>query len=234
MIEDHEAIDELLAGYALQTLEGSDAAEADRLLVEHVPGCDRCAETLRAFIAVAAELGLATAPVSPPETLLRSMRRELRRGDQRAGIRWNPARLAAVAASLVVVVGLAGVALTRDTGPDTTVLAATSDIRGALDIAARPDAESTPVGPMTEVAAPGTDVHLWGQDVPPPPPGYVYRLWATSPTEVAYLGDFPPLPSGPVVIRVTVDTSRYDGLLVTVEPAGSTPSEPGDPAWDAA
>ena len=37
MTPDHDAIDELLAGYVLQALSGPDAADADRLLAEHVP-----------------------------------------------------------------------------------------------------------------------------------------------------------------------------------------------------
>ena len=37
MTEDHERIDELLAGYVLLSLSGEDAAEADRVLIDHVP-----------------------------------------------------------------------------------------------------------------------------------------------------------------------------------------------------
>ena len=39
MTEDHERIDELLAGYVLRRLSGEDAAEADQLLSDHVPSC---------------------------------------------------------------------------------------------------------------------------------------------------------------------------------------------------
>ena len=53
------------------------------------------------------------------------------------------------------------------------------------------------------------------------------------PVEVTYLGDFLP-PPGEMMLEVTVDRTRYDRLLVTVEPLGSTPSEPGEPAWGAA
>jgi len=43
--EDHERIDELLAGYVLLSLSGEDAAEADRILVDHVPSCATCRAT---------------------------------------------------------------------------------------------------------------------------------------------------------------------------------------------
>jgi len=233
---DHETIEELLAGYALRSLSGPHAEEADRLLGEHVPGCDGCRATLDAFDRVAADLALGTAPIAPPETLLPRMRRELRRADQRAGVRWSPARLAAVAASLVVVVGIGGAALTRGTDTTVTTLAATNDIQQALALAERPDAETTQVGPMTEVAVPGDEeIYVYGEGIATPPAGSVYRLWAVSQSEpAAYLGDFLPTLDGRVVLRVRVDRTRYDGLLVTEEPAGSEPSTPGEPAWDAA
>jgi hypothetical protein len=43
---DHDAADELLAGYVLGSLTGPDAEEADRLLTEHVPDCLTCRSTL--------------------------------------------------------------------------------------------------------------------------------------------------------------------------------------------
>lgn len=231
---DHEAIEELLAGYALGALSGGDAEEADRLLEEHVPDCADCRTTLTAFDRIAADLALDADPVAPPETLLPRMRKELRSQDQGAGTRWSAGRLAAVAAGLVLVVSLGSVALTRGGGTDVTTLAASNDIQQALDVAGRPDARTTQMGPMTEVDASGlAQVYIYGRDVPLPPPGMTYRLWAISDSAVAYLGDFLP-PPGEMMLEVTVDRSRYDRLLVTVEPFGSTPSEPGEPAWDAA
>lgn len=232
---EHESIEELLAGYALGALSGPDAEEADRLLTEHVPRCAGCRATLTSFDAVAADLALDADPVSPPDTLLPRMHRELRRSDQGAAARWNPARLAAVAAGLVVVVGLGGLAVTRGGGTDVTTLAASNDITRALETAERPGAETTPIGPMTEVTAPGLEeLYVYGRDVPAPPPGTTYRLWAVSDDEVAYLGDFLPPPSGVMVLEVTVDRSRYDRLSVTVEPLGSSPSALGEPVWTAA
>ena len=67
--EDHERIDELLAGYVLLSSLGEDAAEADRILAEHVPSCGRCRATLNELQAVSGDLALAAAPVDPPETL---------------------------------------------------------------------------------------------------------------------------------------------------------------------
>ena len=66
MTEDHERIDEILAGYVLLSLSGEDAAEADRILAEHVPSCGRCRATLNELQAVSGDLALAAAPVDPP------------------------------------------------------------------------------------------------------------------------------------------------------------------------
>ena len=46
LTEDHEQLEELLAGYALLALSEEDAARADRILTEHVPGCALCRRTL--------------------------------------------------------------------------------------------------------------------------------------------------------------------------------------------
>jgi hypothetical protein len=34
-----------------------------------------------------------------------------------------------------------------------------------------------------------------------------------------------------VLVRLAVDPSTFDHLLVTMEPAGSEPLVPGEPAW---
>jgi len=63
---DHDATDELLAGYVLGSLSGEDAVEVDRLLAEHVPDCDRCRATLDAFQGLTGEIGLSASPAPPP------------------------------------------------------------------------------------------------------------------------------------------------------------------------
>ena len=65
MTDDHEGIEELLAGYVLRSLSGADAAEADRLLSDHVPGCATCRQTLDDFQRLSADLGVAAAPMAP-------------------------------------------------------------------------------------------------------------------------------------------------------------------------
>lgn len=233
MTDDHARIEELLAGYALDGLSGEDAVTAERLLADHVPGCARCRSTLDAFAAVRGELGLASAPMTPPETLLPRLHREL---GPRGGRR-NPARLVAVAASVALVVGLGGIGLTRlvDTNGATLTQLSAADIGQALQLADREGATTTDLGPATEVSAPGLDhFYVYSEDVPSPAPGQVYRLWLVRDDEARCLGDFLPAPDGTVVLRVEADPDEWDRVLVTTEPAGSTPVSPASPAWDAA
>ena len=229
---DHGPIDELLAGYALGALEGADAAEADRLLDEHVPGCETCRSTVEAFQAVTGELALVADPLPPPDTLLPRLRREL---EPRARRR-NPGRAVAVAASVLAVVGLGGLGLAQldGNGPPLTQLSA-QDLHQAIELGERADARTTSLGPATEVSAPGIDhFYVYGSDVPLPPAGSVYRLWLVGDDGADYLGDFLPTPDGAVVLRVDVDPAGWDHALVTIEPGGSEPSSPGEPAWTSA
>ena len=115
MSTDHDRIQELLAGYALRALSGEDAAEADHVLDEHVPACEDCRATLAAFDGVTADLALATDPVSPPELLLARLHRDME--PRRSPRAWQAGRIVAVAASVVLIVGVTGLALTRGAAP---------------------------------------------------------------------------------------------------------------------
>jgi anti-sigma factor RsiW len=227
---DHDAIDELLAGYVLRALEGSDAAEADRLLAEHVPDCAACRATLDDFLAITGDLGVSVAPIAPPEMLLPRLQGELepRRTRRLAG--WHPARLVAAAAAVVVLVGVAGLAVTSGNGGGQLAQADLSQIRS---IAARPDAQTTDLGQADEVTVPGLEeTYVMGTGVASPPSGTIYRLWAVGPSGADYLGDFAPV-NGIVALELRLD-ERTLQLLVTLEPADSEPGSPGQPAWPAA
>jgi hypothetical protein len=233
--DEHERIEELLAGYALRALSGEDAAEADRLLSEHVPGCDRCRATLLAFTDTVADLGLAAPPLAPPETLLPRLHRELEPRGRRPVGRWTGV---AAGVALVVVAGLAlsqgmrALNLQQQNELVNEVLAyiqrtgATSDrLEGA---------EASGSTPMSEVSAPDAGhFYLLGTDVPPPSPGTVYGIWLSDGVAPVFAGEFPWGP-GVRVVRVPFDRSRFDRVLVTVEEVGQAHTAPGQPVWEAA
>lgn len=233
---DHQAIEELLAGYALRSLSGVDAAEAEVLLAEHVPGCLPCRDLLHGFGELAADLALVVDPIEPPDTLLPRLHREMEPRARGVG-RWtgrSAGRVVAAAAGIVVVIGLGGLAL-RD-GTDASLRQGTpADLRTALDLAQGGEAQAIEMGPATEVVVPGDDeFYVVGEDVPAPPTGMVYRLWLLSGEEAAYVGQFTPAPDGMVVLLVAADPASFDRVLITVEPASSEPQDPGEPAWDGA
>ena len=62
----------------LRALEGEDAAEAERVLAEHVPTCPRCRSILDELEETAGDLALAAGPAPPPELLLTRLHREIR------------------------------------------------------------------------------------------------------------------------------------------------------------
>jgi Anti-sigma-K factor rskA len=228
VIEDHEQIDELLAGYVLRSLSGEDAAQADRLLSEHVPTCARCRATLADFQALMADLALEAAPLAPPDALLPRLHRELGAPASRR----RPMRAFAVAASVVLVAGLAGLAVTQRMQANHGAQRAEL-LSDAMAVATRSDAKTEPVGPATEISAPGlAEFYLYGNDVPAPRPGDVYRVWLVSGTTPTFVGEFLP-DDGFVASGVPFDPSRYDGLWITEAVSGSatTPPAPGDAVW---
>jgi anti-sigma-K factor RskA len=232
MTDDHDAIDELLAGYVLEALSGPDADEADRLLAEHVPGCARCRETLDDFAGVVGDLGLAAPPAPVPDLLWPRIERDLEPRSGRRFASWSGGRVVAAVAAVVAVVGIAGL-VTTTRGGDAPVLA-NADLAQIRSLAERPDAETTDVGEVDEVTAPGVEeTYVMGTDVSMPPPGMTYRLWAIDADgSAAYVGDFTPV-NGTVALAVHLDDETVR-LLVTFEPAGSEPGSPGQPAWPAA
>jgi hypothetical protein len=236
LTETHEAIEELLAGYTLRSLSGEDAERADHLLSDHVPQCPACRDSLAVFQAVTADLSLDSAPVQPPDTLLPRLHRDLGVQDRRR----RPVAVFAVAASVVAVVGFAGLAVTQNMRVNDT-RSRMDDIRSAFDFATTPgasmeqvDSSDSDTEPITEISHPGTErFYLVGNDVPVPPEGTVYRVWLLSGTQATYATDFVPEP-GMMVVELEFDPSLYDRILISVEPAGSTPDTPEIAVWQTA
>jgi len=227
----HGDIEELLAGYVLRSLSGDDAAEADRILTEHVPDCARCRAALDGFQQVAGELALDAPLMTPPETLDARLGRELEPRGRTAG-RWTTGRIVAVAASVVLVVGVGGIVLTRGNGGLAKGRLARADLLDVTKAAAAQGATQQQLGHATEIVSPATEkLYIFGTDVPFPPPGMVYRMWAGSQSDPLYIGDFLPNDDGTVILEITLPASSVGSLFVTYEPAGSEPTTPGPRAW---
>jgi hypothetical protein len=235
-VTDHDTIEELLAGYALRSLSGPDATKADLLLTEHVPSCGRCRETLEAFGVVAADLALDVTSVPPPDTLLPRLHRELEPvGRRTPGSRRSSGRIVAAAASLVLLVGLGGLAASQLGGGGSTIQSLSKEnIQQAIESAKGQGGTTTDLGQARAIWNPGAEeFYVYGDDVPAPATGMVYRLWAVG-AETRWIGDFVPEADGMVALKILLDPSTIDSLQVTLEPADSEPNTPGDPAWSSA
>ena len=230
MTPDHDRIDELLAGYVLRGLSGEDAAEADLLLSEHVPSCLTCRQTLGEFQELTADLALDAAPMAPPETLLPRLHREL----EPIARRRRPVQLFVVAAGVVAVVGLAGLAVTQNLRASHS-RSRLADISAALDMASQPGARVVRVGPAKEISGPGSEVvYLYGTGVPQAPAGEVYRVWLIGQdNKASYIGDLP-IEDGVAFARLSFDASTVAAIVITVEPRDSTPDQPGQVEWSSA
>ena len=230
-------IDELLAGYALRSLSGDDAAEADRLLSEHVPDCGRCRETLLAFAETAADLALGADPLPPPDTLLPRLHRELEPETPRQA----PGRWVAVASGVAAILVVGGVAVSM--GMRAGNLQERNDLlRDALAFSQLPGADTAPLGgsavaspaPVSEITVPDEDhFFLIGEDVPAPPAGLVYGIWLSDGTDLVFAGTFL-AGSEMTVVEVPFDRSRYDRVVITLEVEGAEPTAPGEAVWEAA
>ena len=243
MTEDHERIDELLAGYVLLSLSGEEAAEADRILVDHVPSCATCRATLSEFQAVSGDLALAAPPVDPPETLLPRLHHAM---DEVPLAGRTPRRgaLIAVAASAVALVAMGGLSLvlgSRLSNAETR----TGTALEILSAMRSPGASPVNVSPQESdrrrtagwsrsprpTSAPSTSPR---SSAPSPRPGHGYQLWLGSNGEWTPVGEMFWPEDGVLLLEVTdVDVSQFDEVWITQEAAGSTPTEPNTdgPSW---
>jgi hypothetical protein len=235
--QDHDRIDELMSGYALRSLSGEDATEADRLLSQHVPGCARCKETLLALSDTVADLAFAADPIAAPETLLPRLHRELEPRVVRPAVgSW-----AGVAAGVAVFLIAGGLAVSQGLRAG-DLQEQNALLQQALRYSQRPDADSARLvgadapdpAPVSEITAPDVDhFFLMGSDMPPTPAGSVYGIWLSDGVESVFAGTFFPSP-GVTVVQVPFDRSRFDRVLITLEVEGTVPTQPGEALWEAA
>jgi hypothetical protein len=229
MAQDHERIEELLAGHVLGALSGEDAIEADRLLTEHVPGCPLCRETLAGFRGVTDRLVLAPARVTVPELVLARLRRSIR--EQPFPSRRRGAFVTA-AAGVAALVGMAALSMslgTRASRAETHLdriaeLVDAISEPGAAPVSLRSGLGSTP---MVEVSGPTIErMIVAGHDIPEPAPNCVYVIWVGSDAGFTRLGTLMPDPYGFVYSTFAVDPSTFDRILITEERLGERPTAP--------
>jgi hypothetical protein len=243
-VDDHERIEQLLAGYALLALSGEDAAEADRLLAEHVPSCVSCRRTLTEFRSLAGDLALAADPVDPPDLLLARLHAgidDVPFSRRRATGRASWIAIAAGVVALVAMGGLSFVSMGRaNQAEDERSLAiellSLMHSPGVEPVRVEPEGAAPASSGFVGVAAPDVrKLYIVADVCPDPAPGHAYQLWLGAHGSFRPMGPMFVPRSGSVLIELTVDVSRYDEVWITEEPAGEPPTTPstGGRSWRA-
>jgi hypothetical protein len=231
---DHERVEELIAGYALLALSGEDAAEADRLLTEHVPTCITCRHSLSDFQALAGDLALGADPVPPPDLVLARIRRGIE--DVPIGRR-RPRRGSwlAIAASVMALAAMGGLSFVMAGRASDAEDARTLAIE-LLSLMRSPDVDPVSLDPEGDAPSQSSFVGVSAPDLrrfyvvadgcPEPRPGYEYQLWLGADGSFTRVGPTFAPSGGNVLIRLTVDVTRYDEVWITEEVSGTAPASP--------
>jgi Anti-sigma-K factor rskA len=229
---DHERVEELLAGRAVGALDGDDAALAERALLEHVPGCERCRRAMDGFATVSGDLALAAPAVAPPETVLAGLRRQI--GAERPRRRWGMGWVAGAAAA-VVLVGLSSWSLLTAIGLSGRLEEAeiqTGWLVDALSTATHPSSRVLPLSGGSEarvsvLSVPGDDrSYLMATNLPEP--RFTYHVWFTGGGKTWHAGVLE-IHHGWGMMPVETNPEQWEVVMLTDERPGGGPSPATSP-----
>ena len=211
-----EHVDELIAAHALHALDAQD----ERLVEEHLAGCERCRAQLREMQAVSAAIALSAPAAQPPPDLrdrvmgavgpaVVSSAPEPEQAQRRWS--WWP-RFSAVAVPVlaVAVVALAvwNVSLRNDQSPN--AISAVTNVGNVGTLVAYRSGDATLVG-----------------DLRPAPANHTYEAW------VIPKGQTVPVAAGTfaggngISFTLTKHASPGDAIVITLEPGSGGPTPKG-------
>ncbi|HEX6262325.1 MAG TPA: zf-HC2 domain-containing protein [Actinomycetota bacterium] len=226
---DHDHVEELLAGFALDGLDGDDRGLAERAIREHLPGCDRCRETLDHYRTIAGDLALAAPAVAAPDLLAARLSRAAASVPSRTTRRasW------AIAAAAIVGFGLLSgwnvmlsdrlddaevqqrwmaEAVATLGSPDAGVLSLEGAVDGQFQLLWAPDAE------RMYLVASGMDSVEEG----------VYHVWLGNEDEWWSAGTFVP-DEGVAMVPMDDDPGSFDEVAITHEETEDVPRPSATP-----
>ncbi|MFT7837698.1 anti-sigma factor [Saccharothrix sp. BKS2] len=240
--------EELAVGFAMHALEPDEEAR----LRDHLPGCARCREAIRATEEVTAALGASVPQLDPPPRLRARLMAAVEQEPQESGPRavaepvvletrrrrggtWRRVLAAAAGVAVLAAGGVAGVRLDR-LGDEVAAQGERADrLEGALRLAADPSASRAVLrtGSGEEVA-----VLLSADDGAAVVPTrlstndreHTYVVWGTSTDPAAPLAVFDVTSDGSVVGLAgwSSDAHRHTGFAISLEPGRAMPAEPTD------
>jgi hypothetical protein len=200
-------------------LTGEDAAEADRLLADHVPTCLTCRQTLAELQVLAGDLALDADPVAPPDLVRARILRgveEVPRSTRRA----RRSSFVALAASVVALVAMGGLSFTM-TGREPSrgpTQRAPAVVGGCPARIRSRRSEGSTRGRLPGRPAQDVPLYLVADLCPEPAAGHAYQLWLGDRGSFTPVGDMFVPENGVVLLELTVDLARYDEIWITQEP----------------
>jgi anti-sigma-K factor RskA len=214
---EHDAYNELTAAYALDALEPDEVTAYE----EHLAGCEICQDNLAAMSATTVQLAYAAPPVDPPlqlrERILEAARAERqnvvplrpRGGWHRPSARTAVAAAAAIAACLIIGLGVWNVSLSRD-----------------LDDARKPQTVALDRA-RSVVAGGGDKAVLVVSNLDRAPAGMTYQAWVIDGDNVSPAGVFEG--GGTAVVKLEHPVRDDSVVAVTVERGGGSEQPTGKP-----
>lgn len=216
----------LVAGYVVGDLDPEEAEEFQQLLAEN----PELVEEVNCLDRVLEQVLYGLNEVKPPKHLHASiLKAGSLQGDRvaaskRFSLQWNKI-LGSIAALLVLYLGLDNYRLRQD-------LNVAQDINTMLQDSQSQLFSLKSVNTLADNASGSFLVNLKQQkgaiaikNLPVPPPGRIYRLWAVVDGEKIPCGQLSPSPQGMVVEKFSMPADFYDegisGLLITLEPSQS-------------
>lgn len=228
----HARIEELIAAYVLDSLEGPEALETSRDLLDHLSSCPSCAQLFRDLRETASEFALATptSPVTPAfhdrvMVVVRAENLAVTVSDrQRRRFGWSnrdsPLLRGLLAASVTVFIGLGGLSAHLSSRLSDTQVDGRQGEQ-ALAFVNDPStrlirmAGSREVGRMSLAAHPDGRAVLIGSDLRLPQ-DRLFEIWSLRGSESIPVGTFAPV-DGHALVDLRLDPDRDVGLAVTIE-----------------
>jgi hypothetical protein len=234
MTWDHDRVEELLAGQALGGLDLEDAELAERALLEHVPGCERCRAALEDFRMLAGDLALEAPPARPPDTLRARLRREVANAPGGRPQRW--VGWTAMAAGLVLVGSLSGWNLMLNSRLSDTESQQTALV-DAVSTLGHPEGGVVPLegplqGRLSLLYVPDDHkMYLVASGLRRPSEG-VYRVWLEADDRTVAAASFVPK-KGAVMLPVERSLEGVRRVIITHERSSTDPMPKASPLAEA-
>jgi len=215
-------VDDMLPALVLGCLEPRERARVSR----HLESCAACRSRLAGYEELVASLSLAAPRAEPPRALRRRILQQAVRGASRAR-GWPLPRLAwtlAAAALLVLSLGFNLVLWQRVTRLETV----SAMLPGQIAVLAATEAAAGARG-LLLFGSEVNEATLVVEDLPPLDSGRQYQLWLIREGQRTSGGVFSVTPQGYgcLLILSPLPLESYQGLGITVEPAGGSPGPTG-------